>query len=654
MNVHASIDAATATNGAVIAIPLNRLKASPKNARKTPHAEAAIEALAASIAVKDMLQKPVVEPEIDAAGLPTGFWLVTIGEGRRQALLLRVRRKEIAKTAPVSCVVDLANDPYEISLDENVTRSAMHPADQFEAFRDLSERRGWGAEEIGARFGVSAHVVRQRLRLGAISPRLMAVYRQDGLTLDQLMAFALSEDHARQEQVFDQLTWNKAPHTIRRAMTETKLAASDRRAIFVGAEAYGEAGGSILRDLFTEDDGGWFEDVGLLDRLVLEKLAALATETLEREGWKWARAEIDFPHGHGLRRVYPQPVQRAPKDEAAMAALAEDYDALVSQWDSVEDLPAEAEARFKAIDAALEAYGDSHAYGPDDIARGGLIVVLGHNGQARVERGFIRPQDEAAKPEAEPETETGDGSAPGEVEGDAQAGEDEAEGGLGPLPERLAQDLTAHRTAALRDALADTPSLALVAVAHALAARSFYPGHDQPTCLDLKLISANLEGHAPGVGESPAGRRMAERHEAWAQRLPRDSAQAWAFVISLDGTDLLALIAHCAGLSVNAVRDPLDRRPAALAHAEALAGAASLDMTTTWSATAASYLGRVTKARILEAVGEAVSSEAALRIGGLKKPDMAAAAEGLLAGTGWLPPLLRTAAHDLPVPVAAA
>ncbi len=86
---------------------------------------------------------------------PTGFYLVTIGEGRRLAQLLRVKRKQIKKTEGIRCVIDTANDPFEISLDENVTRTAMHPADQFEAFRELAEHRGWGAEEIATRFGAS-------------------------------------------------------------------------------------------------------------------------------------------------------------------------------------------------------------------------------------------------------------------------------------------------------------------------------------------------------------------------------------------------------------------------------------------------------------------------------------------------------------------
>ena len=161
-------------SGTEVLIPLNKLKKSPNNARKTPHSEAAIEGYAASIAAKGILQNLVVEPEFDGEGAATGFYLVTIGEGRRLAQLLRVKRKEIKKTEPIRCVIDTANDPHEISLDENVTRENMHPADQFEAFRKLADERGLGAEEIADRFGVTAHVVRQRLRLTLLARAFLA------------------------------------------------------------------------------------------------------------------------------------------------------------------------------------------------------------------------------------------------------------------------------------------------------------------------------------------------------------------------------------------------------------------------------------------------------------------------------------------------
>jgi len=150
------------------------------------------------------------------------------------------------------------------------------------------------------------------------------------------------------------------------------------------------------------------------------------------------------------------------------------------------------------------------------------------------------------------------------------------------VSERLVLNLTAHRTAGLRDMLAQAPDFALTAVVHALAVATFYP-HERASCLDLKIVSAWLGSPAPGIEESPAGLALAARHEAWAERLPRAAADAWGFVAALSGADLLALLAHCASLSVNALRNPLDRRPLALTHADTLARDVGLDMTAYWS-----------------------------------------------------------------------
>jgi len=632
-------------SGTEIFVPLNKLKKSPRNARKTPHSAATIEALAASIDAKGMLQNLVVEPELDESGAATGFYFVTVGEGRRLAQLLRAKRKQIKKTEPIRCVLDTHNDPHEISLDENVTREAMHPADQFEAFRRLHEERGWGAEEIAARFGVTPHVVRQRLRLGAVSPRLMQAYREGGLTLDQLMAFAITDDHDRQEQVYENLSYNRVSWIIRRELTRTNVPASDRRAVFIGPEAYTEAGGVIIRDLFSEDRGGYFEDAALLDRLVIEKLQRIADDVRESEGWKWADVHIDYPHAHGLRRTYPKPVDLSPEDEAACMAAREEYDRLAAEWDGADALPQDVEERLREIEAKIKRLdARRYAFGADEIARGGVYVVLSYEGAPRIERGFIRLEDEPPAAAGGEDCDDADGAA---SEGEATGtdldtdSEDEAELEEKPLSDLLVRDLTAHRTLGLRLALGQQPDVALVAVTHALAAQTFYHGAEAH-CLEIRPNSAPLAGHADGIADMAAAKALADRHAGWAADMPRDVAGLWDFIGSLDQTSVLALFAHCAALTVNAVKLPWERKPQARETADKLAARLRLDMSEHWAATVRSYFGRVTKAHILAAVREAVSDEAAERLAGLKKQPMAEAAETLLAGTGWLPHLLRT------------
>lgn len=633
-------------HGGEIVVPLNRLKASPRNARKVKHSQEAIEALAASIRAKGVLQPPVVEIERGQDGAATGAYLVTIGEGRRTALRLLARRKAIKRTHPVKVTVDTLNDAHEISLDENITREAMHPADQFEAFRKLAEEKGYGAEDIGARFGVSAHVVRQRLRLGAAAPELMAAYRDGTLTLDQLMAFCVSADQDRQRQVFEQMGEYRPVYAIRRAMTEAKVPVDDRRVRFVGLSAYEAEGGAVLRDLFTEDGEGWLEDPALLDRMAAEKLAGLAEDARKREGWKWAEVGSDYAEASALGRVYPVEVVRSEADVAEIAALSEEYDRLISEADAVEGLTPEMDARLVEIDRALQAFGPDFDYTPEARARAGVMVLLGHDGLARFERGLVRAEDAVSDRPADPEppeswTTSALEESDGEEEQSAPALETEAAGA--PLSERLVIDLTAHRTMGLRDAVQADADVALTVVVHALALQVFYPAWGVWTPLQLRLSVTGLERLAPGVSDGPAGRRVADRLEAWGARLPEEARDLWSVLAPMSRTDLLDLMACCAGVGLYAVRDPHDRRPDALAHAEALATVTGLDMTGTWSATAASYFSRVSKARILDAVTEATNAEEAARIAGFKKGDMAEAAERLVEGKGWLPALLRTA-----------
>lgn len=657
MNAVTQTVAAEPVSGVEIFVPLAKLKKSPRNARKVPHGEAAIEALAASIQHKGLIQNLVVEPEVKDEK-PTGYYLVTAGEGRRLAMLLRAKRKQIKKSEPVRCWLDTANDPAEISLDENVTRTPMHPADQFERFAELSNDRGWGAQEIGARFGVSPSVVKQRLRLGAVSPKLLQVYREDGLTLDQLMAFAITEDHARQEQVFENLHHNREPWIIRRDMTASNVPATDRRAVFVGADAYVEAGGNIIRDLFSEDRGGFFEDAGLLDMLAAEKLREIAGE-VQAEGWKWTEAHIDYPHAHGMRRFYPQTIALSDEDEARLDALSTEHDELAEGYSSYDEMPEDVVTKLEAVSDEIDAISAKRsAYDATVIVHGGAFVVLHHDGSVRIERGFVRPEDEAlADPQAEDEGEALDPEAVEDEQAedgdeDVQEIEEEDEEPGKPISDSLTRDLSAHRTLALRVALGERPDLALIALTHTLTAQLFY-SYAEAGCLEVRPTVMPLGSHADGIEDTPLAAKANEAREAWAERMPRDVADLWGFIVGLDDEKRLALLAHCASRTVNALRLPWDRKPRTLQTADRLATALALDMAKDWTPTVDSYLGRVTKAHILEAVAEGVSEDAARHIADKKKPEMAEAAEQRLAGSGWLPVALRTpkAEAEQPAPV---
>ena len=641
-------------------IPFDKLVLSQTNVRHIK-AGVSIEELAEDIARRTLLQSLMVRPVRDAEGVETGMYEIPAGGRRYRALALLVKQRRLAKTAPVPCVVRDAGTPEEDSLAENVQRAPLHPLDQFRAFLALREK-GQSEEEIAAAQFVPVSVVKQRLRLASVSPKLLEVYAEDGMTLDQLMAFTVNADHARQEQVFERIAqgYDKQPYAIRRMLTEGAVKATDKRALFVGLDAYAEAGGTILRDLFELDHGGWLQDAGLLDMLVAEKLRDDA-EAIGAEGWKWTEVAPDFAYGHtyGMRRLFGEQVALTDEEQATRDALQAELDGLEETYAGGEDLPEEVDARLGEIETAIVAFDERpFVFDVGEVARAGAFVSIDSAGQLRVERGYVRAEDELpvepelsdeADGEAAETTEAADQSDREDAGKDnsAEPVETEEDEGPKPIPDRLVSELTAHRTLALRHALGARPEIAFLAALHALCLRVFYR-YAQDSCLELDMKSVGFAAQAPGLADSALAATYDASHAEWAQVLPKETADLWDALAGFDGDTRLALFGHCASLSVNAIYEPYNRRPKALAHADRLATAVDLDMVSAgWVPTVDTYFGRVTKARIMGAVREAKGEQAADRIAQLKKAEMAAEAEVLLTGSGWLPEPLRTPGRTL-------
>jgi len=628
-------------------IPFNKLVLSQSNVRRVK-VGIAIEELAEDIARRTLLQSLTVRPMLDDDGNETGMYEIPAGGRRYRALELLVKRKRLPRNAPVPCIIRTDGIAEEDSLAENVQRAPLHPLDQFRAFLALREK-GQSEEEIAAAFFVSVTVVRQRLRLAAVSPKLLDVYAEDGMTLEQLMSFTVNPDHERQNQVWEALqhSYNKEPFHIRRLLTEGAVRASDKRAQFVGTEAYEAAGGTILRDLFEPDDGGWLQEPPLLEKLVADKLEREA-DAIRAEGWKWIEVVTELPYGYGngLRQLSGREVQLTDEEAATRDALQAEFDDLEAEYAEAQEVPEEIDQRLGKIETALEALEDRPVvYEADDITRAGAFVSIDSTGALRVERGYVRPEDELPIDDEEDADESDRRrmtSAGEEADTDDNAvDEPDEEDGNRPLSDRLMTELTAHRTLALREAVANDPDVALRAALHALCLKLFYHyGFD--TCLEIDANSV-LFGHTSGLADTPAAKAIDARHKAWDEQMPEDSGDLWDMLAELDSDSRQALFAHCIGLTINAVHQPYDRRPKALRHAGRLASAVALDMAAAgWKPTVDAFLGRVTKARILDAVREAKGDKPAERMAHLKKAEMAKEAERLLDGTGWLPEPLRT------------
>ncbi|RTL61246.1 MAG: DNA-binding protein [Pseudonocardiaceae bacterium] len=654
-------------------IPFNKLVLSQSNVRRVK-AGVSIEDLAASIARRGLIQSLSVFPVVDAEGVETGMFEVPAGGRRFRALELLVKQKRLAKVAPVPCVVrdrDGAILPEEVSLAENIERAALHPLDQFRAFHDMLIK-GMTEEEIAAAFFVPVNVVKQRLRLATVSPALHDVYADDGMTLEQLMAFTVSEDHERQTQVWDAIkdAWSKEPYQIRRMLTETTVRASDKRAVFLGTEAYEAAGGIVMRDLFQADDGGWLQDVGLLDRLVAEKLKAEA-EAIAAEGWKWIEVAVSFPYDavRGLHEVSGTPIDLTVEEQATIEALTAEQARLEAEYQDADELPDEVDERLGEIETALAAFDDRpEQFDPADIAIAGVFVSIDADGSLSVDRGFVRPED---VPQVRTDGENGSETDTESVDADrpsvqraviniggqpAESDDDDEDDRIRPLPERLVIELTAYRTLALRNAVAENPHIAMTALLHKLVSDNFmtrmYTGAMEA---GVKHIFFPVQDET--LKDSPSARAVQERHDAWAADIPKNDDALWDWLAGLDDASRMALLAHCVSYGINALYErpnphsaggvsqhTLDMR---LAQADRLTRATGLDIVEAgWRPTFGNYLNRVTKPRILEAVREGAGERAAQLIDHLKKGDMAKEAERLLADSGWLPEPLRLAGVD--------
>ncbi|MEM9369667.1 MAG: ParB/RepB/Spo0J family partition protein [Pseudomonadota bacterium] len=631
-------------------IPFNKLVLSQSNVRKVK-AGVSIEELAEDIARRTLLSSITVRPVLDDEGAETGMFEIPAGGRRYRALELLVEQRRLNKTAPVPCIVRTEGLAEEDSLAENIQRAPLHPLDQFRAFQAMREK-GKSEEEIAAAFFVSVGVVKQRLKLAAVSATLLEAYAEEEMTLDQLMAFTVNPDHDRQEQIWGALKqhYSKQPYEIRRMLTEGAVRASDRRAQFVGLDNYVEAGGEVLRDLFQIDDGGWLQDAALLETMVAEKLKEEA-EAIRAEGWHWIEVGTDFPYGHtyDLRRIRGEAEPMSEEEEKTYDALKAEYDTLEDDYAKADELPEEIDERLGEIETAMEALQNRPIrFEAEDYAIAGAFVSIDGSGCLRVERGYVRPEDEpAVEAEDGPNGEDVDPDTDGAV-ADASdpmtdSDEEDDDDGTKPLSDRLICELTVHRTMALRDALANDPQLAMLACLHAMVLQLFYH-YGQDSCVEITPRSTQFGSQAPNLGDAAYVQSIDLGIEAWAGNLPKQPEDLWAVLTEWDSDSRDALFAHCVAMTVNAVQEPHHRKPRQIAHADILASTLGLDMVKAgWTPTADSYLGRVTKAQILAAVREAKGDKDADRIAGFKKPDMVEAAEELLAGMAWLPQPLRTA-----------
>ena len=274
----------------------------------------------------------------------------------------------------------------------------------------------------------------------------------------------------------------------------------------------------------------------------------------------------------------------------------------------------ETSARLDEIEARINELQETEcAYTPDVLAIGGAIVTIGADGEPQILRGIVRPEDE---PEEERQPSK-------------------------PRPEfsaALVESLTEAKSAAIGASLAGRPDIALAAVVHALASDVFH-GYRNDNSL-------RISGKITYLKEDSAGaRELKDLYEKWFEKLPKGERTLWDWCLAQEQGTLLELLALCAACTVDAVQRKQDIQDGGrrIAQTNALATALNLDMTKWFTPTAANYFSRVGRASIVTAITEAKKVPAKRSWDKQKKLELAAFAEREVAGTGWLPQLLKAA-----------
>jgi ParB family chromosome partitioning protein len=557
-------------------IAVRKLEKSPLNARRAVP-KIGMEELKASLLAHGLMQNLVVTDGGD------GVFRVIAGSRRLEALRSLQAEGKLPEDFAVPCQVVTEDHGLEMSLAENTVRLAMHPADEFEAFSALIDK-GESAAQVAERFGVDESHVLKRMKLARVAPQLLKEYRNEGITLECLKAFAITDDQRRQVKVFKSLQdWQKDdPSEIRAALTEKFVEADSKLARFVGVDAYMAAGGATRADLFADEV--YLEKPALLHRLAEQKLDQIRKE-LEAEGWGWIEMNPERDHQFIYRcdRIQPRLIGAPPElleFKTRLDAELEQIDQALEESKS-DDLLKQQQLTQKRLDEAEEKLATFVSFDAQHKAFAGCYVSIGQDGEPFMDKGLVKPEHRKQLARL---LKTDDDDTGAVMPKPKNA-----------LPESLRRDLAAYRSQVAQVEIANHPAIALDLLVFQVASkivgeqqffdgpkveftRSRAIGNEEPTAATnaLAVIEKSL----------PAG---------WLK--PKSEAARFEAFRSLPDEDKLQLLAYCVALTLQPKLGPADgEAPTAYDVALALTGASVPDY---WRPTKDNFFNRRTRDQLL-------------------------------------------------------
>ncbi len=422
---------ADASSAVILQIPLEMLYISDLNPRKAV-SEAHIESLADSIERLGLIH--------NLAGLmdEDGKVGIVAGGCRLRAIQMIAERSKTHPftTVPVKLAADAAESEDWASA-ENAAREDMTPADEIRAFGRMKSR-GASVPEIVLAFAVTEARVYQRLALAGLPEPVLDALAAGEISLGTAKAFTLSDDEALTLSLLDQVKGKAVSESaIKNALHPDAIKATDRRAKFVGVEAYEAEGGTVTRDLFSDEV--FLASPALLDRLFTEKLDVARADLIEIQGWAWVEARpeawLNYHELDQMKLARLYPIEGELTEEEA-----EEYDELADLANGGV-LDEDGEARLSELQAILD--GD---YSGEQKAHAGCIILVNSSGKLEITAGLVRPEGKK-----------------GAIEADVLQAQQTAKSDTpkSPYSQKLVADMQAIRLASVQAALLTKPELVL-------------------------------------------------------------------------------------------------------------------------------------------------------------------------------------------------
>ncbi len=425
--------------------PMDRLYISPMNPRTRKGSDwDGLRLLAESIKVAGLIQN--LAGHLDEDGK-----VGVVAGGRRLLAMTEISPEDMASIGlaeiPVRIAPDEATARAWASI-ENTAREALHPADEIRAYGRMAES-GSTVPAIARVFGQTEKHVYRRLALAALPVPVLDALKAGELTLGAAECFTVAQSEALALEVLDRVRGEDySVARLKQMLQPEAIGKDDRRAVYVGLDAYEGAGGAMTRDLFA--DQVFLGDGDLLDRLFAEKLAMDAD--MLGHGWKWIETSDDqyipYEVTSKLDRIY-----RVEGDLTEEQATRYDELAELAEGDVLDEA---GQAELDALEAICA--GD---FTDTQREHAGLFIFVARDGQLTVQAAFVRPEDRDAAIAAE--VLTGHAAMRGQT-GSAADTEPKS-----PISNALREDLNRVAKGARQHAVLRDPDLLIALLAYQLS-----------------------------------------------------------------------------------------------------------------------------------------------------------------------------------------